>query len=88
MSEQTKVDLSEDRLYPLGWGFIFRCACAPKSWSGERVSEQLTSDDPPGTMANHWVISEPDNEREGPFKGVNNVPCPDDENRVHWLLNC
>ena len=84
----SQVDLSEDRLFPLGWGLIFRAVCAPKTWLPDRVSEQVTKDDPPGTSVNRWVISEPNNERKDIFKGVNVIPCPDDPNRQHWLLNC
>lgn len=82
------VDLSEDRLFPVGWGLLFKCVCAPNSWSAERVAEQTTREDPPGTSANRWVISDPDDERDDAFKGVNRLPCPDDAGRTHWLLNC
>lgn len=85
---EPKVDLSEDRIFPLGWGLIFRCVCAPRSWSPERVAAQITCDDPPGTSLNKWVISDPDETREDMFKGTNHIDCLDDPNRVHWLLNC
>lgn len=90
MADQTQsapVDLTEDRIFPVGWGLIFRCVCAPKSWSCERIEEEVTREDPPGTTANRWVIAEP-REREDAFNGVNNLPCPDDPNRTHWLMNC
>lgn len=80
-------DLSKDTWYSLGFGLIFRCVCAPKSWSAERVAEEVTRDDPPGTSLNRWVVSEP-SERDDDFNGVNQRPCPDDPNRVHWLMNC
>ena len=84
----SEVDLAEDRLFPLGWGLIFRAVCAPKTWSEDRVSEQVTRDDPPGTSANRWVISGADNGRVGAFKGTNCISCPDSPDRQHWLLNC
>lgn len=88
MSETAQnVDLTEDRLFPVGWGLIYRVVCAPKSWTPEKVAAQCTQADPPGTSANEWVISEP-SERAGDFNGVNHLPCPDDCNRIHWLLNC
>lgn len=88
MTKNADVDLTEDRLFPLGWGFIFRVVCAPSSWSPEKVSEELTKSDPPGTSANRWVVSEPDDERDGDFKGCNHIQCNDDKNRTHWLMNC
>lgn len=87
MAKPNGVDLTEDRLFPMGWGLVFRCVCAPKSWSCDRVAAQATADDPPGTSLNEWVISDPE-ERSDDFNGVNNLPCPDDENRTHWLINC
>ena len=87
-SDKPEVDLTEDRIFPLGWGLIYRCVCAPKSWSCERIEDDVTRSDPPGTSANRWVISEAHDDRDDEFKGVNNLPCPDDENRVHWLMNC
>lgn len=87
MSNPNSVDLTEDRIFPLGWGFIFRVVCAPASWSPERVAEAVTSEDPPGTSANEWVISEP-SERDDDFNNCNCLQCPDDLNRKHWLLNC
>lgn len=84
---EKKVDLTEDRIFPLGWGLIYRAVCAPKSWTPERIAAQATADDPPGTSANRWEIATPQ-ERKDDFNGVNQLPCPDDCNRVHWLLNC
>lgn len=84
----SKPDLTQDRVFPCGWGLIFRCVCAPKSWPPERVAEDVTRSDPPGTSVNKWVVSAPDDNRTDAFKGTNNLPCPDDPNRIHWLLNC
>jgi hypothetical protein len=88
MGNPQNVDLTADVLYPLGFGLIFKAVCAPSSWSAEKVAEVATRMDPPGTSLNQWVVSDPDPEREEPFKGVNNTPCPDECNRTHWLLNC
>lgn len=87
MTNPNNCDLTEDRLFSLGFGLVFKCVCAPSSWSAERVSDEATKADPPGTSANRWEVSEP-REREGDFNGVNKLPCPDDPNRTHWLLNC
>lgn len=87
MAKDDDIDFSADRLFSLGWGLIYKAVCAPKGWSAERVSEEATLKDPPGTSANRWEISEPQ-EREDIFNGVNCIPCPDCVNRVHWLLNC
>jgi len=81
------VDLSQDCLFPLGWGLVFRAVCAPKSWSPERISREATRNDPPGTSENRWVISKPER-RDDVFNGTNCVPCPDSKDRQHWLLNC
>ena len=85
-----EVDLTEDRLFPLGpWTLIYKAVCAPKSWSGDRISEEATMQDPPGTSANRWVITTPKNEGEGVFSTTNPIPCQDcPEDRRHWLLNC
>ena len=88
MANPKNVDLTEDRVIPVGWGLIFRCVCAPKSWEPTRVAEDVTRSDPPGTSNNKWVVSDPDDDRQDDFKGTNNLPCPDDPNRIHWLLNC
>lgn len=82
------VDFTEDRCFSLGWGLIFRAVCAPKSWDAERVSNDATRENPPGTSLNRWEISEPDSDRDDAFKGANPIQCPDCEDRWHWLLNC
>lgn len=82
-----EVDLTEDRLFPLGWGLISRAVCAPKSWSAEKVAEAATTQDPPGTSVNKWVISEA-HERKDVFNETNCIQCPDSDDRRHWLLNC
>lgn len=87
MSETKKIDFTEDRVFPCGWGLVYREVCAPKSWSPERVADDVTANDPPGTSLNRWVVSEP-SEREDEFNNTNQRPCPDCKDRVHWLLNC
>jgi hypothetical protein len=82
------TDLNEEVLFQICWGLIFKVVCAPKSWNEDKISEEATRIDPPGTTVNKWVVSEPDNNRSDDFKGVNNLPCPDDCNRLHWLINC
>lgn len=87
MANPKNVDLTEDKLFFLGTGLLHRCVCAPSSWSADEVADKVTAQDPPGTSANRWVISDP-TEREGAFNGVSHERCPDDMNRTHWLLNC
>lgn len=84
-----KIDLTEDRLFSLGWGLIYKPVCAPKSWSGERVAKEATKNDPPGTSANEWVITNTEDcDDDDPFRDANPIPCPDCEDRQHWLVNC
>lgn len=81
MSE--KVDLAEERLFPIGpWGLISRWVCAPKSWSPERVGQEATRNDPPGTSGG-WVVS--GNDADTP---EHPQPCPDCDDRQHWIINC
>lgn len=87
-AEREKVDLTEDRLIPCGWGLVFKAVCTPAYWTADRVSDEATRLDPPGTSLNRWTVSEPDEERDEPFKGTNCICCPDDPNRRHWLVNC
>lgn len=79
--------LKEDKALAVSWGIVFCVWCCPKAWSAERIGEEVTRKHPPGTSLNQWVVSEP-RERKDDFNGVNQLPCPDDPNRVHWLLNC
>jgi len=84
---EIEVDLSEDRLFPCGWGLLYQVVCAPKSWSAERIAKEVTHQNPPGTSSDKWVISVPE-KRKGKFNKKNCIPCPDAPNRQHWLLNC
>lgn len=85
-----RADLSEDRLFPLGWGLIFRVVCAPKSWDDKRISDDMSMRDPPGTSANRWVVS--DEESVAGHKQwdhpTNRKQCPDCPDRWHVLMNC
>jgi len=87
MANPNNVDLSNDEVYSLGWGLVYCVWCAPKKFTAEEVQTAVNAKGRPGTSLNEWVISEP-REREDDFNGVNHLPCPDDENRVHWLVNC
>lgn len=87
MVTSKNADLTEDRLYSLGWGLVYKLVCAPASWSPERVSDEATRMDPPGTSVNRWVVSDP-HERKDEFNGINHLPCPDCADRIHWLVNC
>lgn len=83
----SEVDLDSRKIYPLGWGLIFRVVCAPKDMSDDEISDSVSRDDPPGTSANRWEVSEPA-ERDDMFDGVNRIQCSDCEDRHHVLMNC
>jgi hypothetical protein len=88
MSTDPDIDLKEDRLFHIRETLIHKCVCAPKGWSAERVSDEATRMNAPGTSANRWVVSDPGTmDDDNPFK-TNPLPCNDDPERVHWLLNC
>lgn len=87
MANPKNVDLTENRVFYLGTSIIFRCVCAPKDWTAEEVSNYVSNDDPPGTVAGRWDVSDAE-EREGDFNGVSFLQCPDEPNRLHWLMNC
>lgn len=80
------VDLTQDRLFYLKTGIIYRCVCAPKSWAPDKVADTVTSADPPGTSANQWVITDTSNRDD--FEGKQPMQCSDDPERQHWILNC
>lgn len=78
------MELENDVLYHLHTGIVFAAVCAPKSWDAERVAKEANIKlGNPGTSAGVWVISDiSDDLKENPSK------CHDDENRLHWVLNC
>lgn len=82
------TDFTEDRLFFVGTGIIDRVVCAPKSWSPERIAEDVTRRDPPGTTVNRWEISDARPRPDTPFDNTNHAQCPDCDGRMHWLLNC
>ena len=87
--EKPAVDLTEDKLFFLGWNLLYCPVCAPASWTCEQVENAATRENPPGTSRNRWVMTEAkDDERLGPFSGNNPHPCPDAPGRMHWLLTC
>lgn len=88
MANPNKVDLSAERLFFLGEGIVSKIVCAPNGWDQERVQRETNAAGRPGTSGNEWVIAEPSECPGADFDGVNHLPCPDDAERVHWLLNC
>lgn len=89
MTVDANVDMKADRLFYLGTSLIYKCVCAPKAWTADQVSDEATKADPPGTSANRWVASSPDDRDDDcPFKNGNPQPCNDDTERRHWWLNC
>lgn len=87
MANPNNIDLSGDNVIPISWGLVYCIWCAPSKFTAEEVGAAVTAIDRPGTSKNQWVVSEP-KEREDDFNKVNHLPCPDDPNRTHWLLNC
>ena len=87
MSQDTDVDLTQDRLLFLSEHIVYKAVCAPAAWDGERVERELAEANIcPGTSANRWVVSGADSLPEGVDE--NPACCNDDPNRRHWLLNC
>lgn len=48
MTKDADVNLTEDRLFSIGQGLIYKPICAPKTWSKEKVETEATAADPPG----------------------------------------
>lgn len=89
MSAKPDVDFSEDILLSLGVGLLFKAVCAPASWDADRVSEEATKNDHPGTSANRWFVTDVDSlDAYHAFKSGNPQQCPDCADRRHWLVNC
>lgn len=84
------VDLTEDRLFPCGWGLIYRVVCAPKTWDDERISDVMSAKDPPGTSVNRWVVTDDEAaaKHEQWAHPTNRKQCPDSDHRDHVLMNC
>lgn len=85
-----KPNLKADELYTASWGLVYKIVCAPASWDADKVSQRATYNDPPGTTAGRWVISETGQLKDdNQFKQQGNpIVCADDPNRRHWLVNC
>ena len=58
MADGQKIDFTEDRVFPVGNGIVYRVVCAPRSWSNDKISDDVSTKDPPGTMANRWVVAD------------------------------
>lgn len=89
-AESKVVDFSEDRVFPLGWGLVFRVVCAPKSWSDERIADDVSANDPPGTSVNRWEVTDDGSASEHHqwAHPTNRKQCPDCQDRWHVLMNC
>lgn len=90
MTVAEDVDMKADRLFHIQTHIIYKIVCAPKAWTGDQVSDVASRENPPGTSANRWVVSDlsDSDQEDNPFKSSNPQPCNDDPDRVHWLLNC
>lgn len=64
-------------------GLIFCSVCAPKEMMRSEVENDVNAHNPTG-IDHLWHISSED------FKDgtKNGAVCPDDETKVHYLLNC
>ncbi len=88
------VDLSSDKIYPLGWGLIYRGVCAPSKFTDQEISDSVSRDDPPGTSLNRWEVVSDESAKDHPNwsdqSGAETAraPCPDCEDRVHVLMAC
>ena len=87
MANPKKLDLTQEKLFWIAPGIVFSVCCCPSHWDAGRVGHEATKANPPGTSVNRWEVSEP-RERDDLFSNVNQLPCPDDPNRTHWLINC
>jgi len=89
MTVAPDVDMKAERLFQISWGLIYKVVCAPKHWTAEQVSAEATKNDPPGTSQNRWETTNPESlDDDHPFKAGNPLPCNDDDDRRHWLVNC
>lgn len=89
MSANPDVNYSEDRLFSLWWGLVYKAVCAPAHWDAQRVSDEATKAAPPGTTANRWVVTSTESmDDDHPFNSGNPQPCPDCADRRHWIVNC
>lgn len=86
MTIEPGTDITEERLFSLGFGLVYRWVCALASWDAARVGREATQNDPPGTSANRWVAT--DVPTDGVDASENPVPCNDCAHRRHWLINC
>jgi len=75
--------LEDNKAYRISWGLIYCAYCVPKSWSDDRISEEVSKLDPPGTSMNKWVCTEASSDNPEV-----KAQCPDDPEREHRLLNC
>ena len=87
MANPKNLDLTEEKLFWIASGIVYSVCCCPTAWDAQRVGHEATVKNPPGTSANRWVVSDPQ-ERSDDFSGRNTMPCPDDPERTHWLINC
>ena len=89
-----KVDLDSRKVYPLGWGLIYRGVCAPADMTNEELGNIVSRNDPPGTSLNRWEVSSDETAADHPNWSEQSgsktarAQCPDCEGRVHVLMNC
>ena len=87
MANPNNLDLTEDRLFFLKVGVVSCAVCAPKAWTADEVASAVNREAPTG-IASDWAPADPEPAPGSVFDNTNNAPCPDDANRLHWLLNC
>jgi hypothetical protein len=89
-----KIDLASRKVYPVGWGLVYRVVCASADMSDDEISDIVTRNDPPGTSLNEWNVTSDESAADHPnWPEVSGgttarAPCPDCDDRVHVLMNC
>ncbi len=69
------------RLYGLGQSICGLAVCAPKDMKPEEVEAECNRESPTG-IHSRWAVSKPADVQPNP------IPCPDDETRQHFALEC
>jgi hypothetical protein len=65
-------------------GLCYASVCADSEMSGEEVADEVNKLSPTG-ISSRWQISD---EKEFSDKTPAPSPCNEDNNRIHWLLEC
>lgn len=88
-----KHDLTTDKVFPMGWGLVYRAVCAPKGLTDQEISDIVSYNDPPGTSHNRWEVVDNEDSMKlskwaEKYGNSPRVQCPDCEGREHVLMCC